>query len=449
MTNYVPGEEALIEHLQSIDALNSGAAPFRESPYSEDIKEDEIVQDNSGISVSVDERTFGKINANMGTFVKGAAKDWRGMVNGAAKFVQNSIKKTLRPKVRPPKVTKNVKGGGGLLGLFGLLPDKNKAESSSYGSSTPPMVSTANPTYGIPTVTPAYGAPTSTASASYGVPSASVITSEYEGATGPITNYGTNFNDIGPSIQSLHKPPTTTPSPVNPFLNTTPHSNTVTTPFSDTIFRSKRKRPPKKRPGTPPPQFFQSTTPSPRPSIVTTFRTKTPKPTNNHVKDHDLQEVKLAWYKYYKKAANYVHKYKEKIDVKQFKRSFESPSGINSAKKPRPRKYLKPGPSTPGPHPIPFSGQVLRQLPFKARTKKPTKLPFFTVPRPSGRPPPRPPTLRPTLMRRKPSLNFLESTRRDHSHEMDALHDTIYYDYVIDDGIFTSDYHQDEDNTTK
>ena len=91
MTNYVPGEEALLEHLQTIDPFN-GAAPFRESPYSAgDINEDDIVQENSGISVAVDERTFGKINANMGTFVKGAAKDLRGMVNGAAKFVQNSI----------------------------------------------------------------------------------------------------------------------------------------------------------------------------------------------------------------------------------------------------------------------------------------------------------------------------------------------------------------------
>ena len=56
-------------------------------------------------------------------------------------------------------------------------------------------------------------------------------------------------------------------------------------------------------------------------------------------------------------------------------------------------------------------------------------------------------------MRRKPSLNFQLSSRRDQSLEMDALHDTLHYDYVIDDAIFTTydDYHYEEqiDNWNK
>ena len=361
------------------------------------------MQDNTGISVAVDERTFNTVNANMGTFVKDTAKDWRGVVNGAAKFVHGSIQKTLRPKIKRPQslksnYVKNVKGSGGLLSLFGLLGDKNKPEAS-YG---PPNSQAANPTYGAPTVTPSYPSPTptlGTPSSAYGVPSAPVITSDYARpqSNDINSNYGTNFNDIGPSIQSLQKTstliePTTTPSPTaNPFLLTTPKSNRVTTPFSDTIFRPKRKRAKKPRPGTPPPNFFISSTPSPpRPSLVTSFRTTTAKPIINQIKDKDLEDVKLAWYRYYKKAANYVNKYKEKIDVKQFRR--DSLKGNTIAKKPRPRVFLKPSISTPGPHPVPFSGQVLPQLPFKARPKKPTKIPFFTVTR--SRLPPRPPTLR-------------------------------------------------------
>lgn len=461
MSNYVPGEKSLIEHLQRKDDFNATPAPFRESPYKfQDIIEDDILQDDTGISVAVDERTFNTINANMGTFVKDTAKDWRGVVNGAAKFVHGSIQKTLRPKIKrpqPPKsnYVKNVKSSGGLLSLFGLLGDKNKPEST-YGPSNPQA---ANPTYGAPTVTPAYRIPPAsptptpgTPSSAYGVPSAPVITSDYASpqSNDINSNYGTNFNDIGPSIQSLQKTstliePTTTSSPTaNPFLLTTPKSNRVTTPFSDTIFRPKRKRAKKPRPGTPPPNFFISTTPSPpRTSLVTSFRTTTAKPIINQIKDKDLEDVKLAWYRYYKKAANYVNKYKEKIDVKQFRR--DSLKGNTIAKKPRPRIFLKPSISTPGPHPVPFSGQVLPQLPFKARPKKPTKIPFFTVTR--SRPPPRPPTLRP--MRRKPSLNFLEGSRRDQILEMDGLHDTLHYDYVIDDHIFapnTYDYYQDQEN---
>ena len=52
-------------------------------------------------------------------------------------------------------------------------------------------------------------------------------------------------------------------------------------------------------------------------------------------------------------------------------------------------------------------------------------------------------------MRRKPSLNFLEGSRRDQILEMDGLHDTLHYDYVIDDDIFAPnnyDYYQDEEN---
>lgn len=457
MSSYVPGEKSLIEHLKKKDEFHTTRAPFREGPYKfEDIIEDDILQDDTGISVAVDERTFNTINANMGTFVKDTAKDWRGVVNGAAKFVHGSIQKTLRPKIKRPQslksnYVKNVKGSGGLLSLFGLLGDKNKPEAS-YG---PPNSQAANPTYGAPTVTPSYPSPTptlGTPSSAYGVPSAPVITSDYASpqSNDINSNYGTNFNDIGPSIQSLQKTstliePTTTPSPTaNPFLLTTPKSNRVTTPFSDTIFRPKRKRAKKPRPGTPPPNFFISSTPSPpRPSLVTSFRTTTAKPIINQIKDKDLEDVKLAWYRYYKKAANYVNKYKERIDVKQFRR--DSLKGNTIAKKPRPRVFLKPSISTPGPHPVPFSGQVLPQLPFKARPKKPTKIPFFTVTR--SRLPPRPPTLRP--MRRKPSLNFLEGSRRDQIFEMDGLHDTLHYDYVIDDDIFAPnayDYYQDEEN---
>ena len=52
-------------------------------------------------------------------------------------------------------------------------------------------------------------------------------------------------------------------------------------------------------------------------------------------------------------------------------------------------------------------------------------------------------------MRRKPSLNFLEGSRRDQILEMDGWHDTLHYDYVIDDHIFapnTYDYYQDQEN---
>ena len=56
------------------------------------------------------------------------------------------------------------------------------------------------------------------------------------------------------------------------------------------------------------------------------------------------------------------------------------------------------------------------------------------------------PKLRP--MRRKPSLNFLEGNRRDQSPKMDALHDTLSHDYVIDESMYASSaydyYYQDE-----
>ena len=372
------------------------------------------MQDDTGLSVAVEERTFGEINANMGKFIQKSAKDWRGIVDDAAKFVQGTIKKTLAPKTRPPKnFIKGGGNGGGLLGLFGLLPDKNKPKpQSAYGPPTPPpsgtIVSTTHPAYGAPTSTPSYMAPTSptpttgTVSSSYGAPSAAIITSDYVSpqTTDANLSYGTNFNDIGPSIQSLQKPtqipPTTTSSPprANPFLLSTPNSHVQTTPYSDPIFRSKRKRPKNPRPGAPPAFPYNSilqhsTTPSSqRQTIATTFRT-TSKPNINEIKDKDLQKVKLAWYKYYKKASNYVHKYREKIDVHQFKKAFQG----GNVKKPRPRKFLKPSPSTPGPHPIPFSGQVLPQLPYKPKLKRPppTKVPFFTVTR-SRPPPPRPPS---------------------------------------------------------
>ena len=51
-------------------------------------------------------------------------------------------------------------------------------------------------------------------------------------------------------------------------------------------------------------------------------------------------------------------------------------------------------------------------------------------------------------MRRKPpSLYFQRGNRRDQSPEMAALHDTLHYDYVIDDAIFTTsnDYHYEDD----
>ena len=129
-----------------------------------------------------------------------------------------------------------------------------------------PGVPSSRPAYGAPTSTPSYVAPTSptpttgTVSSSYGAPSAAVITSDYVSpqTTDANLSYGTNFNDIGPSIQSLQKPtqipPTTTSSPprANPFLLSTPNSHVQTTPYSDAIFRPKRKRPKNPRPGAPP-----------------------------------------------------------------------------------------------------------------------------------------------------------------------------------------------------
>lgn len=233
-------------------------------------------------------------------------------------------------------------------------------------------------------------------------------------------NYGTNFQDlqdtIGPPLntfqpqnQPQQQPITTT---INPFLRTTTKKPLLSTPapklpFSDTIYRPKRNK--KLRPGIPPP--LVSTTLAP--AVITRLPTKNG--IINRQKDKDLEEVKLAWYNYYKKAAKYVTKYNERIDVNHFKkpslrRHFSTTKRAKLSKKSH--------------HPLPFSGKMHLQRPLK-------KTPYFTI-KPS---PPKPPT--PTPWKRpSPSLSFIEN--QEHRNIMDSLHDYSSFNYDFADvGILT------------
>ena len=551
--------------------------PYRQTPYKEEKVDEnepkEPITDDSGLQITVDERTFSTIgnavNNNMGRFVKTTAKGFRTVVDEAAKFVHSSIQSTIRPKKKRPSPQPNNNSGNGLFDLFGLLPAKNPGQSiptygspvtsygapqipntgygnpsslspssgygapafsnpgNNYGTPSPsPLPVTAIPTsappsqsYGVPQapVSSSYGVPQAPVSSSYGVPQAppvSVSSGSSYGAPqgqplGTSSNYGTSFQDIqlenvansvGPSIHSLQthsttlSPSTSTnhkpiiASTVNPFLSNIQHSTTSTTttplPFLDTIYRPKRNK--KLRPGTPPSPFFQSTILGPAstssssttrspPFLVNTFPNRPPV----EAKSKELRQVKLAWYNYYRKASHYVKKYKERIDVKKFKRSFQTeviekarPNNTKVKLPPRPSPTPKPqfqtlkpfhSPSTPGPHPRPFAGQVHLQLPFKAGrplspkrpllTNKAKKRPLFTFGG-GSRPPPRPPSPRP-FRRRTPSINFVEINRRENPEvEEEVLetreeaNDLANYDGILtpnyDDNDYTYDY-QDYD----
>lgn len=427
--------------------------PFRASPYDpqndeeytplvldEEVIIEEQKPEDSGISVTVDERTFDTLGSNMGRFVKTAAKDLRGMVDGVGNFVHNSIKATLAPKKRPTKG----------FDLFGLLPPKNNGNPSSaygvpqaaplspnivdsYGLPIPqnlPPLNVQNPSssYGVPTAPPlsnpqtpssSYGIPsappiTNSQNPSYGIPSVSSISNDYAAppsvpstTSAPAnTNYGTNFQDIrdvGPSIESLQIPTTST---ANPFLPQ--QTSTTAKPFIDPIYRPKRN---KIRPGTPPPHLFSTThRPKPTPTLAI------------HQRDKDLNDVKLAWYNYYHKAKNYVRTYKERIDVRDFQ------PFPGERKRPIRRQFKRPKNNEKSLHPVPFSGKVHMQLPFKPK-------PLFKMNRP------RPPSPRPTRMR-PPSLNFMESERREQPsmEEMDALHDTLEVGILTPPRLVDEDY---------
>lgn len=146
--------------------------PFRTTPYVKDEQELE----ETGLSVTIDDRTFNVL-------VKGAAErvanGWQDVVNGAADFVQNSLKKTFNPNKKPLELED--------LDLFKFLPTKNEP-SSSYGSPDPTPVYAPTPT--IPpavTSTSSYGAPQAPVS-SYGAPQAPV--SSYGSPQVPISSYG-------------------------------------------------------------------------------------------------------------------------------------------------------------------------------------------------------------------------------------------------------------------
>ena len=148
--------------------------PFRTTPYVKDEQELE----ETGLSVTIDDRTFNVL-------VKGAAErvanGWQDVVNGAADFVQNSLKKTFNPNKKPLELED--------LDLFKFLPTKNEP-SSSYGSPDPTPVYAPTPT--IPpavtsTITSSYGAPQAPVS-SYGSPQAPV--SSYGSPQVPISSYG-------------------------------------------------------------------------------------------------------------------------------------------------------------------------------------------------------------------------------------------------------------------
>ncbi len=487
-----PSSNNLVQYLK--DTVNDEEAwkptPFRESPYiiqslpanSHEHEEEDTKQEDTGLSLAVDDRTFdvigGAVNGNMGNFVKTAAKDFRGFVDGAAKFVHNSVKKTLAPK-RKPAVLKD--SGNSLLNLFGLLPPKNEEEpSSGYGIPDAPVLTS---DYGVPEapiISAGYGVPQAEISTAYGVPNAPPISNGYGpppsppvsttspsvnyGPPPPITdgsattasprpnnNYNTNFQDlrledaVGPSVEALQAnfhsttTPTTTSTlqrnpQVNPFLSLTttttqrPINNNA---FVDPIYRPKRNK--NQRPGSPPPNFFQSSTSPPHPTPTAVIINQ------QQQKDKELEEVKLAWYNYYKKATRYVHKYKETIDVQKFKQSLH-----RTPARPQSKQHfvttLRPSPTTPGPHPIPFQGQVHLQLPFKGHQNKSKRnKPLFTL---SARHPPRPPSPRPTR-RKPPSLNFIENNHHrsfaNDEASMDALHDTLDYTVTGIGDILTPD----------
>lgn len=156
----------------------SSASPFRDSPYDAEktLDGDDIEgmnEEDTGITLTVDDRTFDVINANMGSFVKGAAKDVRGIVDGAANFVHNSIKKTLAPKQRPQKPSKPQKGGS-IFDLFGLLPGKNGGNDYNAGNGNKDVSSMINSNYGVPQAPPIVST-TPTPSPNYGIPQAPVI----------------------------------------------------------------------------------------------------------------------------------------------------------------------------------------------------------------------------------------------------------------------------------
>ena len=422
-------------------------APFRDSPFSKDISTEDPNQGESGISITVDDRTFDTlgmaVNKNMGRLVKSAAKDLRSAVDGAAKFMGESLKKTIAA-TRRPNSSQN-----GLLGFLGLSSTKSNSHSQdtsdAYGvpqappvttSPTPPTPIYVSSTPSIPpATTPASSLyQVSTISADYGVPHAPPVTSA------SIQNsFNTNFhdvrdnyaNDIGPSIQSLQEPlanylkdagkdqnqpnvfrplinpQSTTP---NPFLRTTTTASPSTTslPFAEPIYRPKRGK--KTRPGIPP-------SPSARPTKIEQFKVKE--------KDRDFKEVKMAWYNYYRKAKDYTRKYREKVDVGVFKLEAASRRKKKHARITTPRPVL--GKSSPSPNhrrppnatPGPFSGKTRLQLPFAKRPKHPTKVPLFTLPilRSTPKPPPAPRPSRPPLNQRllpKAALNFnsLDATSR-------------------------------------
>lgn len=493
-------------------------SPFRKSPQqqpqppdqgqreyvvSEALKpSEEPDSDGSGLSITVDERTFdvfgNNLKGNMGDYmntVKSMAKDLRGMVDGAANFMQNSVKKTFSSNKKP-------NNDNGILNLFGLLPNLGGAdESGSSGYSAPQTTPSSG--YGAPT--PSYGVPlappVSVTTPSYGAPQAPVVTSA------PQQSYNTNFvstpastqsnnggqqgffsnnnqppqNPIGPSIeqlqhtnnqfggqaqqfvgnvgsttlgpnsfQSLAQPPPPPSSTDNPFLrppasSAAPNFNNFVQPqlstpanngpFSDPIYRPKRNKfqpITTVRPGVPPPTAFKSTYPTTARPFKSTFATTTRPEYNQKVKD--LQDVKLAWFAYYRKAKDFSSKYREKVDVKRFKKSLSNGKTKKKRVKkqspthrptptprplfnltPRPLTYKTPRPTrsptrrpTPTrPHPSPFSGITRLQLPFVHKRRPPTKrptIPYFTIlPGPSPKP------RRPKRQRRPPALQFFAS----------------------------------------
>ena len=440
-------------------------APFRDSPFSEDTSTEDPSQGESGISITVDDRTFDTlgmaVNKNMNRFVKSAAKDLRSAVDGAAKFMGESLQKTLAATRRPDSAS-----NGGLLGFLGLSSTKQSNShpvdsGSAYGVPQAPPVtpSLATPIYvsSTPSIPPAttpasYLNQVSTISSDYGVPRAPPVTS-----ASVQNSFNTNFNDvrdnyvndIGPSIQSLqdplaanylkdaeqgpHQPPNVfrplinqQSTTQNPFLRTTTTASPSTTtplPFVEPIYRPKRGKKP--RPGIPP-------SPSARPTHVEQIKVKE--------KDRDFKEVKTAWYNYYRKAKDYTRKYREKVDVGIFKLEAASRRKKKQAARPAVLGNLTPSPNhrrPPNATPGPLSGKTRLQLPFALRPKHPTKVPLFTLPvvrstpkpRPAPRPSSRPRNQQQRLLPPKAALNFnLEAASRktlDKSEmppEIDILH---------------------------
>ena len=434
------------EGVEDLDSDNAPwhPGPFRDSPFLEPVSTEDPKEGASGISITVDDRTFDTlgmaVNKNMGRLVKSAAKDLRSAVDGAAKFMGESLKATLAAKRRPTSEN-------GLLGFLGLSSTKstsNASGSSSYGvpkapvlttspsppiyvSSTPtiPPATTPNPVYQVSTPNPVYQV--STISSDYGVPRAPPVTSSQNSFNTNFHDVRDNYvNDIGPSIASLQEPVQANydqqpnifrplnsiqhSTTKNPFLRTTTTVSPSTTPlppFAEPIYRPKRGK--KKRPGIPP-------------------VTARPTPVEPATKDRDFKEVKKAWYNYYRKAKDYTRKYREKVDVGVFKLEAAAKRNKKHIRNTTPRPLSLSGKSTPGALPKhrrppnltpgPFSGKTRLQLPFAQRPKHPTKVPLFTLPilRSSPKPSPRP--SRPRTQRLSPAaLNFnsLEPTRRKSS----------------------------------